>query len=473
MIPNRVEGLTRLHCALQLSGVLLLLWTVFAAVNALLYQFSLNVNDYVVASFVIGTAAVVEFLTRDSKFRHLAGLSKQQLAAVSHRQTLFSLASVFGTMVMLKDDGLSRIFLGAFFSVYFIWILWSNQFGYRLLHRALYRDQGKGLARTLLIGSPVAIERFCSQERPLTPPGTEILGYVAVGADGGALQLTLPMVGTLEDLRSVCERTKTRALLMLGLHDRKDLVRPVTEISTELGLRTMWIDDISEQFGSGFRPSHADRFSVVSQLREPLEDPMNRCFKRLVDLVGSSIGIVLLLPPAILFVAILHRLFSRGPLFYRQQRSGRNGENFSLLKFRSMTATPEVGTERFEQARENDARVFRGGDLIRKFSIDELPQLINVFTGDMSLVGPRPHPLPLDERLAKQSPTYRLRHLAKPGITGLAQSRGWRGETRSSSQVRNRIRLDLLYIRSWSLSLDLRILVETVVHVIKPPKSAM
>ena len=471
MIPNRIEGLNRLHFLLQLIGVAALFWIVFAACNALLYRFELGISDYVIAFFVLVSALLVEVLTRDVATRSLAGLSKQQLAAVSYRQILFSLTSVLATTVLLREPGLSRIFLGVFFGLFYLWSLWTNQFGYRLLHRALYRDQGKGLARTILIGSPVAVQRFCSSSNSLAPPGTNILGYVAVGNDGGAaLQMDLPQVGTLEDLRSVCQKTRTGALLLLGLHDRKDLVQPVTRISSELGLRTMWLDDISERYGTTFEMDHTGSYSVVSQLREPLESPLNRFSKRLVDLIGSTIGIVFLLPPAILFVAVLQRMQSRGPLFYRQKRSGRNAETFELLKFRSMAPQKEEGE--FRQAGENDERVFKGGKLIRKFSIDELPQLINVFVGDMSLVGPRPHPLPLDERLATESPVYRLRHLAKPGITGLAQSRGWRGETRTIRQSRNRIRLDLLYIRSWSLALDLRILVETILHVIKPPKSA-
>lgn len=471
MIPSRVEGLNRLHFVLQFAGMTALFWCVYYAANALAHEFALEASDYLIAYFVLCSTAIVEFLTRDIATRRLTGLSKQQLAAVSYRQILFSLAAVFATTVMLREHGLSQIFLGVFFGFYSLWSLWSNQFGYRLLHRALYRDQGKGMARTILIGSPIAVQRFCSQSRSLTPPGANILGYVAVGNDGGAaLQLDLPQVGTLDDLRSVCEKTRTGALLLLGLNDRKDLVQPVTRISSELGLRTMWLDDINERYGSTFQPAHTGSYSVVSQIKEPLEDPLNRFLKRAVDLIVSTFAMLVVLPPAILLVAVLQRIHSRGPLFYSQKRSGRNGETFELLKFRSMTVQPEDGE--FRQATENDVRVFKGGDLIRKFSIDELPQLINVFKGEMSLVGPRPHPLPLDERLAGESSTYRLRYLAKPGITGLAQSRGWRGETRTSPQIRNRIRLDLFYIRSWSLALDFRILVETVLHVIKPPKSA-
>ena len=141
-----------------------------------------------------------------------------------------------------------------------------------------------------------------------------------------------------------------------------------------------------------------------------------------------------------------------------------------MLKFRSMKVT-DPG-ESFLPASENDPRIFCGGDLLRRFSLDELPQLINVIRGEMSLVGPRPHPPALDDSLATRCRNYRLRHLAKPGMTGLAQSRGWRGETRTSQQARNRVRLDLFYLRHWSIWLDLSVIAETVKQLIKPPRSA-
>ncbi|MCL4104714.1 UNVERIFIED_CONTAM: hypothetical protein GTU68_004668 [Idotea baltica] len=190
----------------------------------------------------------------------------------------------------------------------------------------------------------------------------------------------------------------------------------------------------------------------------------------MLDLVGGLFAVVFILPPAMLFVYFLQRFQSPGPLFFKQERSGRNGETFEMFKFRSMAVAPDESD--FKQATEDDPRIFKGGALIRKLSIDELPQLINVVRGEMSLVGPRPHPLQLDERLVNESPVYRLRHLAKPGITGLAQSRGWRGETRQADQVRNRIRLDLFYIQHWSLRFDIRIMIDTVWQLVRPPKSA-
>ncbi|NNE93510.1 MAG: exopolysaccharide biosynthesis polyprenyl glycosylphosphotransferase [Verrucomicrobiales bacterium] len=473
MFSSRSQGITRLHFVFQLAGVLALVWIIYPAVNWIRFGGELKAHDYVLVTGVLIVAALLEILTRPGETKHLSGLSRSQVTAVTHRQTLFALVSVFGTMVMLKDNSLSRAFLALFFPFYFVWIAWSNRTGYRMLHRTLYRNRGKGLSKALLIGPRSAVSRYCDNPNPVKPPGTDILGYVAVDSDifpaaNGAI--ALPQIGVISDLQAICEETKARALLLLGLTDRKDLVPPLTQISSELGLRTMWLDDVDAHYGTGSQAYHSANYSVVTRLREPLEDPVNRCIKRFVDFVGSGIAVALFLPPMILAVGLIHRFQSPGPLFYRQKRSGRNGETFEMLKFRSMHV--EDPNREFEQAKQDDPRVFRGGLLLRKWSIDELPQLINVFRGEMSLVGPRPHPLPLDERLATESGVYRLRNLAKPGITGLAQCRGWRGETRRPDQVRNRVRLDLFYIQHWSIGFDFRIMAETVRQLVFPPDSA-
>lgn len=479
MFPSREIGFARLYFVLQQAGVVALFWLSYLVVDLLRFEGGLSPAPYVEGTVVLLAAALLEFFSRDPETRSPQGLDREELAGVSHRQVLFVLVTIFGAMVMLKDDSLSRVFLVTFFGLSFPWILWTNRYGYRVLYRVLYRSNEKGLSETVVVGEPDEVARFCSEGGLAQPPGTRLLGCVPVppeipglpGISGSAVPFDtgLPILGRFEDLRSVCEHSRARALLLLGLRDRPELFRPVSRVAGELGVRAIWIDDVHSHFGQGFQPYHTGHYSVVSQLREPLEDPGSRALKRCFDLFASALGIALVLPPAILFVAILQAISSPGPLFYRQERSGRNGERFRIFKFRSMHFRPDAA---FEQAKQGDSRLYRGGALIRKFSIDELPQLLNVFRGEMSLVGPRPHPIPLDDRLSGESDTYRLRNLAKPGMTGLSQARGWRGETVHGPQIRNRVRLDLFYIQHWRPSLDLRIMVETVVQVFRPPRTA-
>jgi Undecaprenyl-phosphate glucose phosphotransferase len=177
--------------------------------------------------------------------------------------------------------------------------------------------------------------------------------------------------------------------------------------------------------------------------------------KRIVDLVGSSVGLVLLLP-LLLLVALAIKLDSKGPVLFLQRRYGFNQEPFRIVKFRSMTTMEDDA--KLVQTKKNDVRVTRIGRIIRRFNIDELPQLLNVLRGDMSLVGPRPHALAHDQLFERTIALYARRHNVKPGITGWAQVNGLRGETDTEEKMRQRVKHDLYYIDNWSFWFDLRII---------------
>jgi putative colanic acid biosynthesis UDP-glucose lipid carrier transferase len=162
-----------------------------------------------------------------------------------------------------------------------------------------------------------------------------------------------------------------------------------------------------------------------------------------------------------LLTAILIKLESPGSVFFRQERTGWDGKNFKIWKFRSMKMNHELNGV-IKQATRDDPRMTRIGRFIRRTSIDELPQLFNVLAGQMSLVGPRPHALQHNQEYSNQIVAYLARHRIKPGITGLAQIRGYRGETKELEQMQNRVKYDLEYINNWSLWLDLTILVRTL-----------
>ena len=190
--------------------------------------------------------------------------------------------------------------------------------------------------------------------------------------------------------------------------------------------------------------------------------PMNRSsllLKRSFDLVLSGLALVVL-SPLLALVALAISIESRGPVIYRQARRGFNGDTFMILKFRSMRVT-ESGY-RMKQALKDDPRITRVGRFIRATSIDELPQLVNVLLGQMSLVGPRPHAVSHDEELSRQLAAYAARQRIKPGITGWAQVHGFRGETSSPEQVEGRVSHDIYYIDNWSLLLDIWTLILTV-----------
>jgi lipopolysaccharide/colanic/teichoic acid biosynthesis glycosyltransferase len=181
--------------------------------------------------------------------------------------------------------------------------------------------------------------------------------------------------------------------------------------------------------------------------------------KRLTDVMGGGVGLLILLP-FLALIALLIVVESPGPVFFRQRRSGQDGRVFRIFKFRTMKVL-EDGAE-IVQARRVDRRVTRLGRFLRRSSIDELPQLINVLRGEMSLVGPRPHAVAHDQYYGTMVPNYNLRFHTRPGITGLAQIHGLRGEIRDIDHMQSRVARDLEYIENWSWTMDARILVRTL-----------
>lgn len=187
--------------------------------------------------------------------------------------------------------------------------------------------------------------------------------------------------------------------------------------------------------------------------------------KRCTDLVIASLALFVFVPVGLL-IALAIKIESPGPVFFWQLRYGRNRSSFYICKFRSMTVTESQGD--FTQASRNDARVTRIGRFLRRTSLDELPQLWNVLRGEMSLVGPRPHAIAMDDAFAEVISDFNDRHLVRPGLTGLAQVSGFRGPTEALEHIEHRVRHDRLYISKWSVVLDMKILVKTVFALTGP-----
>jgi len=208
---------------------------------------------------------------------------------------------------------------------------------------------------------------------------------------------------------------------------------------------------------------------VLSLRKEPLEDTGNRIKKRTLDVIVSTLVIIFLLSWLVPLIAILIKLDSRGPVFFIQLRSGKNNQPFRCLKFRSLRVNDQADSI---QVSRNDNRITRLGRIMRKTNIDELPQVLNIFLGDMSLVGPRPHMLKHTEQFSELYKEYMIRHFVKPGLTGWAQVNGFRGEIKDNEFLRKRVEYDTWYMENWSLFLDLKIILLTILVTIKGDKNA-
>lgn len=212
-----------------------------------------------------------------------------------------------------------------------------------------------------------------------------------------------------------------------------------------------------------------DDIPVLYIRDEPLQRPENKLLKRAFDVSVSTLFLCTFYPIIYAIVGSIIKMTSPGPIYFKQERSGQEGRIFKCIKFRSMRVNDECDTL---QATEHDPRKTKFGDFIRRTNIDELPQFINVWKGEMSIVGPRPHMLKHTEEYSRLINKYMVRHLVKPGITGWAQVTGFRGETKELYQMEGRVKKDIWYIENWSFLLDLRILYKTVMNVMHGDKHA-
>jgi putative colanic acid biosynthesis UDP-glucose lipid carrier transferase len=234
---------------------------------------------------------------------------------------------------------------------------------------------------------------------------------------------------------------------------------------TDNNLKTLkFLPDEKEVTARNLKLDYYGYIPIVSLRSIPLDITANKIIKRAFDLLFSIIIIVGVLSWLIPILAIFIKSESKGPIFFKQKRNGLNYREFNCFKFRSMTLNEIADVE---QVSKNDPRITKIGKFIRKTSIDELPQFFNVFLGDMSVVGPRPHMVSHTEMYAKKVDKFMVRHFIKPGITGLAQTNGFRGEVESDKDIINRVKYDIFYLENWSLLLDIKIVFLTVLNAVK------
>jgi putative colanic acid biosysnthesis UDP-glucose lipid carrier transferase len=292
---------------------------------------------------------------------------------------------------------------------------------------------------------------------------TNVVGYFEDRAlDRLNIRLDLPRLGKLTELAAFVRRHAVEvAFIALPIgHARR-----VLDLVDELRDTTISIYYLPDIFVAGLiqaRTGLIDGIPVVAMCETPFY-LQRATSKRLMDVVLST-AVLLPAAPLMILIALCIRLTSRGPALFKQRRYGLHGEEIVIYKFRTMTVVEDG--EVIVQAVRSDARFTPIGKFLRRHSLDELPQLINVLQGRMSLVGPRPHAVAHNELYRRQIKGYMLRHKVRPGITGLAQVNGMRGELRSIEQMEARLRYDLEYLRNWSIELDLEILARTVMRVL-------
>ncbi len=324
----------------------------------------------------------------------------------------------------------------------------SLQGGVKTAIIAGMNDQGMSLARRLT-GSPYVPAR--------------LLGFFDDRSANRLPTDTFTLLGKLEDLpRYVNEHRTDLIYLSLPMATQSRILRLLEELRDTTASVYFVPDTFVTDLVQG-RVDLVEDIPVVAVCESPFSG-LNGLVKRVSDIVFSLL-ILVAIAPVLLVIAALIKLTSPGPVIFKQRRYGLNGEEIMVYKFRSMTVLEDGGN--VPQAQKNDKRITPLGAFLRRTSLDELPQFVNVLQGRMSIVGPRPHAVSHNELYRKLIRGYMVRHKVKPGITGWAQVNGFRGETDTVDKMQNRIDCDLEYLRNWSLRLDVLIILKTVVVVFK------
>ena len=320
------------------------------------------------------------------------------------------------------------------------------------------------------MGSVSSVDRYARWIEAKQHLGIEIIGLVAEpGAAAAHGVAPFPILGSPDALESILVLHQPHAVVHLDLPADHGSLEEYRTLCDRFGARFLALCDFAQTLSRSLSFFFDDGVHVMAVSREPLQSPFNRTVKRCFDVAISLPVVCLVLPPLVAAVWVMHRLQSPGPLLYRQVRAGQNTTPFILWKFRTMHLD---NPDEAAQATDGDPRVFSTGRWLRKLSLDEFPQFLNVLLGTMSIVGPRPHLAAHDEAFADVALRYRVRSFVKPGITGLAQIKGLRGETRTDSHIIDRVESDVFYLENWSIFLDLMIVLKTIPQVILPPKTA-
>ena len=392
---------------------------------------------------------------------------EQIMVRVLRNMVPFVLLSVCILLLFHFEFSHSRLF-GLFYIVLILVIV-----SYRLAFRyflELYRKQGGNVRKVILIGSHENMQELYHAMTDDPTSGYRVLGYFE-DFPSDRYPSDVSYLGHPQEVNNFLKQNVGRVdQLYCSLPSARSAeIVPIINYCENHLVRFFSVPNVRNYLKRRMHFEMLGNVPVLSIRREPLELLENRIVKRTFDIVCSTLFLCTIFPFIYIIVGVAIKMSSPGPIFFKQKRSGEDGKEFWCYKFRSMRVNAQCDTL---QATEHDPRKTRIGEIIRKTSIDELPQFINVFKGDMSIVGPRPHMLKHTQEYSLLINKFMVRHFVKPGITGWAQVTGYRGETKELWQMEGRVMRDIWYIEHWTFLLDLYIMYKTVYNAIHGEKEA-
>lgn len=351
-----------------------------------------------------------------------------------------------------------RTFLFYSMLAYFIFMLTERIILRKILMR--FRANKGNLKNVILVGNEQTVyQLFEILKTPIY--GYNIVGFFYDGECTNQEMAAKRLGGTGDIYGWLTVHSNINEIYGYFPKEQHDTINMMSKFCDNHLIRFYYIPAINV-FKGNMAITFMEGIPVIARREEPLRKDSNKLAKRIFDIIFSSFVLLLIFPWIFISVSVMIKIQSPGPIFFLQERTGLDGKIFKCIKFRSMKVNNDADEI---QATKNDPRKFPFGDFMRKTNIDELPQFINVFLGDMSVVGPRPHMLKHTAEYSKLINHFMVRHFAKPGITGLAQVSGFRGETRYIDQMEGRVKKDIEYIENWTFLLDLKIIVKTVTNM--------
>ena len=392
-------------------------------------------------------------------------LSFESFSKVSVKAFLYFLSIVIILLFFFRLILLSRVFITVVLASLAVTLLLN-----RFLYLGIYYYFKKRLwmvSKVVIIGyNPLSkkLVDYLNEDRL----NKEVIGFCEEYENVHELS-NYPILSNVADTLEVCKKYGATEIYSTVAPEHNPVLYKIIQSADENCIRFRIVPDMGLFFNRQMHVDYLGDIPVISLRNEPLEDLGNRIKKRIFDIIVSFFVVVFILSWLVPLIGFLIWLESKGPVFFVQPRTGKNGNDFECLKFRSM----KVNNKAHElQATANDDRLTNIGRFLRRTSLDEFPQFINVLRGDMSIVGPRPHMLKHTKDYSKEIGQYMVRQFLKPGITGWAQVNGHRGETRELGQMQKRVEHDLWYLENWSLFLDIKITIMTAFNSLKGEANA-
>ena len=327
----------------------------------------------------------------------------------------------------------------------------------------LFRRRGRNFKRIIIIGWNGTAKML--YDEILSDPG---YGYKILGIFDNEEHTDRAMTGTLQEIEDFVVANNIDEIYCAQPSEEEN-VGDIIKIADRHDVQFFYVPLISGFMTTSFSLTSMGNLPIMVYRPNPLQFWLYRLIKRIFDICFSLVVIALVSVTVLIPIIFAIKLSSRGPVLFKQRRTGYRGREFTCLKFRTMKVNSQADTV---QATKDDPRKTRVGDFLRRTSLDELPQFLNVLWGDMSVVGPRPHMVSQTNEYKKLIDKYMVRNIIKPGITGLAQVSGYRGQTEELWQMQKRVEYDVTYIENWSLWLDVKIIIRTIVNAILGEKNA-